>query len=231
MLNIKILIIANGEETTHAYTQALSSLTSKYDVAITFNEAQSMAIETAYNGMLIDLVTLVRSSQEEKLIAYGLINLYPTMRIKYDKKSKEIKLTPLEQSLSIDPQASLRLFIENRCKSFPARSLRRDKRTSICLNVLLCPKDPFSQEESIKTFTVNLSLGGAFLHTTQSFRAGDRVWLRFEDLSDPTPIKAKVCWSIEWGVGSRSIPGISIEFETLSDSQKEEIFSYGKNVS
>lgn len=230
MPDIKILIIANGEEATHAYTRSLSNITSAYDVAVSFNEAQSMAKETAYNGMLLDLLTLVRSSKEEKLIAYNLINLYPTIRIKYDMKSKEIKLAPIDLSLSMDSQASLSLFVESRCNSFPARSLSRHKRTNTCLDVLLCANDSFSQEDSIKTFTVDISVNGAFLHTTQSFQRGDRVWLRFKDLVDSTPIEAKVCWNIEWGVGSRSVSGIGIEFKILSDSQKDEILSYGKNV-
>ena len=231
MQDIKILIIANGEEAMQAYTRALSYITSAYDVAVSFKDAQSMATETPYNGILLDLLTLVRSSKEEKLIAYNLINLYPSIRIKYDMKSKEIKLAPIDQSLPIDSQASLRLFIESRCDSFPARSLSRHKRTNTYLDVLLCSNDSFSQEESIKTFTVDISVNGAFLHTTQSFQRGDRVWLRFKDLVDSTPIEAKVCWNNEWGVGSRSVSGIGIEFEILSDSQKDEILSFGENIS
>jgi Tfp pilus assembly protein PilZ len=223
---IKILIVANGVEATHEYKRALSNLASEYDAAETFYEAQSRAKETAYNGMLFDLVTLVRSSKEEKLIAYSLINLFPVIRVKYEKRSREIKLAPLEESLSTDPQTALQLFIEDKCQSFPARFLSRYQRVEAFLHVLLCPTDQFSESGSAQTFTVNISRGGAFLHATQPFQRGDTVWLQFKELADPAPIKTRVCWRIEWGSESRSIPGIGVEFETLSESQREEIHSF-----
>ena len=181
-----------------------------------------MAMETAYNGLIIDILTLVRCSKEEKVIAYECINFYPVLRVKWEAKHKKIKLSPLEQTFSPDMESALRFFIESRCKSFPARSLRRQKRRPLNLNLLYCSDSSFPVQDTHRSFTVNLSLGGIFLHSMRDLPEGETVWLRFLEFADQTPIAATVRWSQRWGV-SRCIPGAGLRFETLTARQEKEL--------
>jgi hypothetical protein len=221
MADMKILLVVKEPEARTAYEEALCLVGVAYDVAASFNDVLSMSIENPYSGLMIDILTLVRSSKEEKLIAYDCINFYPTLRVKWDARQKSMNLSPLEQSFSADTKATLGLFIENRCKTFAARSLRRFARKDTSLSVLLSRTAEFSENDAIKTFTVNVSRGGAFLHTTLRFAKGERVWLRFIEMSDPAPVQAVVCWQIEWG--GRSIPGIGVMFDRLSEGQASEV--------
>lgn len=221
MPDMKILIVAQEAEARAAYQEALGKVGVDYDVACSFTEMLPMSIENAYSGLLIDILTLVRSSKEEKSIAYDCINFYPSLRVKWDSRKKSMNLSPLEQSFSPDSEASLAFFIENRCRSFAARSLRRFNRKDTFLSVLLSTGRDCPDDDSIETFTVNISQGGAFLQTTRLFEKGQAVWLRFCDMPDAEPIQAVVCWRIEWG--GRSIPGIGVMFRGLSESVTNEV--------
>jgi Tfp pilus assembly protein PilZ len=88
--------------------------------------------------------------------------------------------------------------------------------------VLFSPDRTLPPETSYKAFTVNLSLGGVFLHTMETFEEGTTLWLRFLELADQTPIAATARWSLEWGE-ARCIPGIGMKFDGLSEGQEKEI--------
>jgi hypothetical protein len=224
MADAKILIVVKDHEAGHAYTEALSQIGVTYDIASSFLEMSCLAVDNAYNGLLVDILTLVRSSKEEKIIAYECFNLYPVLRVKWENKKKKINLSPLEQAFSPDTESALKFFVENRCIPFPARSLRRYNRKNYNLSVLLSPDGLFREQGTIKTFTLNIAPGGAFLHTTQDFAVGQVVWLRFLEFSDQTPIAATVCWTLEWGE-SRCISGIGLKFDTLSQGQEQALQS------
>ena len=220
MADTKILIVVKDTEAAQAYGEALCGIGVAFDIATSFNEMSSLAIENAYNGLLIDILTLVRSSKEEKVIAYECINLYPVLRVKWENKKKKINLSPLEQAFSPDAASTLQIFIESRCRPFPARPLRRYARNNYNFNVLLSPDGSFSERDTVKTFSLNISRAGVFLHSTQAFAAGQTVWLRFVEFSDQAPIAATVCWSLKWGV-ERCIPGVGLKFAELSEAQEQ----------
>ena len=222
MADTKVLIVVNDLEAGDAYTQVLTRIGVAYDLVPSFHQMAEMATQNAYNGLIIDILALIRCSKEEKVIAYDCINIYPVLRVKWEGKQKKIKLNPLDQGPSSDAESALKLFIEARCRSFPARLLRRDKRKQIHLNVLFSPDGTFSDRNTTRTFTVSISRGGLFLHTMQSFENGETVWLRFIDFADQTPIAATVRWSLAWGK-ERSIPGIGLRFEAVSMDQEREI--------
>jgi len=220
MAQPKILIIAKDAEAGQAYAEALREIDVAYDIAASFLEMAALATDNSYNGLLVDILTLVRSSKEEKVVAYECFNLYPVLRVKWENKKKKINLSPLEQAFSPDAASALKFFIESRCMPFRARPLRRHPRKSYNLNVLLSVDGTFSECDTIKTFTLNISRGGAFLHTTHPFALDDCVWIRFVEFSPLEPIKASVRWSLEWGQ-SRSIPGLGLKFEELSEAQEQ----------
>lgn len=225
MAETNVLIVAGDAEAGKAYAQAISDIGVGYDVATSFHQMADMATTTAYNGLIVDILTLVRSPKEEKAIAYDSINIYPVLRVKWDKREKKINLSPVEEISSSDAEVVLRAFIESRCTPLRPRRLRRHKRKELNLNLLVCTDEDFAPEKTIKTFTVTVSEGGVFLHSMQSFQANQRLWLRFIDFADQTPIPATVRWSLEWGK-SRNIPGVGVKFEKLTVDQERELKAF-----
>ena len=220
-------MVVKEAEARAAYEEALLRIGVSYDVADSFSEVLRLSTDNAYSGLIIDILTLIRSSKEEKLIAYDCLNFYPSLRVKWDARHKAMNLSPLEQSFSADPGTTLDYFIESRCRSFSARSLRKFNRKEVVLALLLCASRDCPESESLKTFTVNVSQEGAFVHTTDQFAKGDTVWLRFRELPEREPVRAVVCWSIEWGA-CRSIPGIGVQFEFATQEQADEVRKLAK---
>jgi Tfp pilus assembly protein PilZ len=222
----KILMVVKEAEARAAYEEALQRLGAAYDVAASFDELLRMSIDNSYSGLLIDLLTLVRSSKEEKSIAYDCLNYYPSLRVKWDARTKSMSLSPLEHSVSDDSEATLAYFIEKRCKPFIARSLRKFPRKETCLSLRLFSDGSRRDGDSLKTFTVNISQGGAFVHTTEPVGKGETVWLSYLEMPDDEPIEAQVCWLIEWGA-CRSIPGIGVMYRGLSPQQAAALMKIG----
>ncbi|QXE92975.1 PilZ domain-containing protein [Geomonas subterranea] len=218
MEDTRILMVVREPEARSAYEQALDRIGVSYHTACDFNEVLRMTVESAYSGLLVDVLTLVRCSKEEKNIAYDCINFYPTLRIKWDARQQSITPGPQENSAA-DTHTALTRFVQERCGTFPARCLRRFARKDSYLSLLLS-RDGLPSTAALKTFTVNISQGGAFIQTTDPFAKTDRVWLRFPALAEEA-LQAGVCWSIPWG-GCRSIPGIGVMFDQgLSPRQVE----------
>lgn len=184
--------------TGSAYVDALSEIGVDCDVAHSFSDTSQLATNNSYNGFLLDILTQVRCSKEEKVIAYECINLFPVLRVKWEARHKKIKLSPLEQTYSPDTESALRFFIESRCKIFPARSLRRSRRRQVNLNLSYSTDPGFPAESTHQSFTINLGSHGLFLYTMQEFLQGDTVWIRFLEFADQTPIPATVRWSQRW---------------------------------
>lgn len=221
MDHTRILLIVKSADARAAYEEALGRIGVVYHIAASFHDVLRLTTENAYSGLLIDILTLIRSSKEEKAIAYDCINCYPSLRIKWDAKQKCMNLSPLEQAFSVDTQATLAYFVEGRCKAFTARAMRKHVRKNAVVGLLLSSRCDTPEAECIKTFTVNLSQGGAFVHTTQPFPKGETVWLRFLEMPSE-PIEAEVRWAIEWGA-YRDIPGIGVMFRFSCEEQAQDV--------
>jgi Tfp pilus assembly protein PilZ len=225
MEETRILIVVKDAEARAAYEEALDNAVA-YDIAGSFNEVLQMSTDNAYSGLIVDILTLIRSSKEEKAIAYDCINYYPCIRVKWDARHKSMSLIPLEESASTDTGGTLSCFIDTRCRPFTARTLRKHPRKELALSLLLSRSQEFPEERSAKSFTVNISEGGAFVYTLEPFSRGDVVWLRFLDLPDE-PVRGVVCWRVQWGA-CRSIPGIGVMFDPISAEQQSRVKKMAK---
>jgi hypothetical protein len=217
----RLLIVASDAESAKAYADAVASSDAAYDVAASFTEMAEMATHRRYNGLLVDVLTLVRCTPEEKAIAYESINLFPVMRVRWNKNVGKLQLSPLEAGYPVEPEPALRMFIETRCRTFKAKSLRKHKRRTTTLNLVFSAGEPGAGEE-VKSFSINISVGGAFVHTMKIFQEGTPLWLRLIHFNDQTPIPATVRWSQPWGLSS-SIPGVGISFDSLTKEQEQEL--------
>ena len=223
MENIRILLIVNEDAAKNAYTELLDKVGVAYDTVTSFLDASSMARNTAYNGLLVDVLTLIRADQNERSIALECMNCYPSMQIKWDAKNKTVRSLTFLQTLYSEPESAFRMFIKERSKPFSARTLRVYNRKSIVMSLLFSIDCDCSGEKALKTFLIDLSRGGCFIHTVhQALYTGQEVLLRILELSDPTPIKAVVSWQREWNI-KRQIPGIGVKFELLTEIQKKQI--------
>lgn len=218
---MRILLVAREGEARTAYLAALDRLGVEYDALTSFTDIPALAGDKEYNGLLLDILTLVRAKKDEKPIAYECINYYPSARIKWDARSRRMQLFSFDSASADDTETALETFIEQRCKKFPRRRVRKFTRKEIVLNVRLGRGAVTVAESGERTFSVNVSATGAFIHTVETFLKGEVVWLRFKELFGGIPVAGEVCWRQAWGE-RRVIPGIGVRL-LLDEDQAAEL--------
>jgi hypothetical protein len=115
-------------------------------------------------------------------------------------------------------------LIREACWDSPARKLRSEERKPLHYNVLLSTTSEFDPRTLIRTVTMDVSSNGCFLFTSARFQLGGRVWLRIVDLYDKSPISGIVRHKRKWGE-AMVVPGIGIEFETITESQRQSLLN------
>ncbi|WP_243374263.1 PilZ domain-containing protein [Geotalea sp. SG265] len=218
MKSIKLLVVSSEGEAMDAYRQALDQAGVSYDAATSFHLLSDMVREEAYNGIIIDMLTLVRAGKDEKKLAYELMNFFPTTHIKWDTRTKVISLSMLGEMSPPEAITALNRFIDERCRPIGARRLRMHPRRDVALQIQLSTDPGFPEAGTDRTFTVNISREGCFLHTTRPVETGDTVWLKIQGMADQTPIKGTVCWKVEWGE-KLVVPGIGVHFDEIGPLQ------------
>ena len=219
---MRILLVAREGAARDAYMAALERLGVEYDALTSFSEILGLAGDKAYSGLLLDILTLVRTRKEEKSIAYECINYYPAARIKWDAGSGRINLFFFDNASSDESETALETFIEERCRIFSTRTVRKFTRKEVVLNVRLGREAVTVAVTGERTFSTNMSRSGAFIQTVEAFSKGEDVWLRFEELFEKVPVRGEVRWCQAWGE-RRAIPGIGVKLIDLTEAQATDL--------
>ncbi|RNC73150.1 MAG: PilZ domain-containing protein [Desulfuromonadales bacterium] len=179
-----------------------------------------LMIREAFHGILLDVPTLVRSSSEEKAFLHDLLQIYPTVRLKWDPRCGAVRTHYYGHHREESP--GLEAFVRNQCVPFLPRTIRLSERMPLHLNVMVSPDSAFREGETIRTATMNVSSGGCFIIGAGPWRRGDRLWLRIAGLADATPIGIDVRWCKEWGE-KPGMPGIGVTFSAITEEQVAEL--------
>ena len=177
------------------------------------------------NGILVDMPTYMRYSEEEKRELVELVGIFPALRLKCHEPTGEIRSLPFG---TVYPENSTsEVFVQKYCSAFVQRKIRTKKRVQLNLSVLLNQSLPVEGVCSVRSVTVNLSSEGCFLIGFEPLVVKGTGWLTIPELKDNTPIPVEVCWVRLWGE-HRSLPGAGIRFVDLTDSQKDELGRLGE---
>jgi hypothetical protein len=172
------------------------------------------------NGILVDMPTYMRSSEEEKRLMTELVGLFPALRLKCNEPTGEIRTLPFGTVYpgNIAPA----VFVQKYCTTVAPRKIRTSERHQMNLPALLSKPLPDGNVSDTKTVTANISNGGCFLVGFEPWTVGDRGWLTFPEFNDNTPVQVEVCSVLPWGE-SRSLPGMGFRFVALTPVQKVEL--------
>lgn len=207
-----VLAVAYDEQSR----AALAASTAAYGIrgfsCASFREAQEHALDVRFSGVLVDLVTMVKAKEEEKLIAHTLTELYPTLRV----KSMGSLLIPMIMPGNAQQDKSLNDFFSKTCAGFTARTLRHSRRRDICLPVLIGTE---------RSATLNLSWDGAFIvaMTPERYSVGERLAMTLmvegHGLNVDVTVKRLQPW------GERRLPGMGVAFENLTGELGEALLA------
>lgn len=173
------------------------------------------------NGIMVDMPTYLRSTEEEKRLLTVLVNLLPSLRIRCHEPSGEIRTLPF--GTTYPGNLPLSDFIQKYCSTFIQRKIRTSERIQLNLSALLDRTLPLKNFSDTRSVTTNISHEGCFLINFEPWIVGEHGWLILQELEDDTPIPVEICWVKLWGE-YRSLPGMGIRFIELTALQKSEIF-------
>ena len=203
-----ILVVSYIDEVRAALTEISRKSGADVVPCSTFCEAENLALNGFYSGLLIDLPSIIKSKGEEKIVAYTLANFFPTLRV----RTIGGMLVPMSMPGSAKQDKSLDDFLHKTCVAFVPKHLREFRRHQVCLATLTT----HNSWES-RSFTLDVSWGGAFIVDmgAERFSLGDPVSIMIPEFGVRIP--AEVRRIMPWGV-MRHAPGIGVCFTSMDES-------------
>lgn len=203
-LSHPIIVIAYSDAVRESLSGNLHGLGVASKQCASFCEAEDVALEGLYSGILVDLQSMVKAKAEEKVVACSLAGFYPTLRVRVIGSMA----VPMAMPGDKRQDSTLADFVLKTCTSFTARTLRRFKRRDVMLPLLMEKSKPVS-----KSFTLNLSWGGAFIvdvHATR-FPVEHSLNLFLPEFNLEVPVIVR--WLRPWG--TRAVPGFGVVFQSI----------------
>jgi hypothetical protein len=211
--DLSILVVSYSDDVRAALVATLAKSRVNAVACENFRQAEELALLGLYNGLVIDLPSIVKAKGEEKIVAYTLANFFPTLRVRAIGGA----LIPMAMPGGARQDKSLNDFLTKTCVEFTPRALRSHRRHAICVPVLVNYRG-----EERRGMTLNLSWGGAFVVDMQAehFQAGERVEICFPRYGGG--VRALIRWVVLWGM--ESPPGIGVSFEEM-DAELETVLA------
>jgi hypothetical protein len=199
-----LLVISYNADIRDALADNLQKNNASGVLCESFLNAEDIAREGVFNGILVDLQSIVKAKGDEKIIACSLTGFYPTLRV----RALGAMLVPMAMPGDAKQDNSLSDFLNKTCSAFTPRRLRLHRRRDVIVSAIRV-----SSTSEDRLFTLNLSWGGAFIVDAQpeKYEIGQEIHLAFPEFEHT--FSAAVSWVRPWG--QRRIPGIGITFRDL----------------
>lgn len=160
-----------------------------------------------YNGALIE-EKLINHCSRDDLATFELLK----------------KVLPC-QIIMADPDPAhkviLATFFET-CQRFPARSIRLQSRTNLCLPAFVTSEAGSGEMHQANTY--NISQNGCFLTNPLNKKVGDKIWLNLEGFEDSNPLLSEIRWFSQDSTADLP-PGMGVRFLEASSSQRKQLDS------
>lgn len=203
-----ILVVSYVDETRSALAAVLNKAGALAVPCASFCEAENLALDSLYSGILVDLPSIIKSKGEEKIVACTLANFFPTLRV----RTMGGMLVPMAMPGSAKQDRNLDDFLSKTCSTFEPRKLRVFRRHPVCLSTLVTYNG-----SQLRGFTLNISWGGMFIVdlNAEKFSRGDRLTVVIPEFDWTIP--AEVRRTMPWGI-MRTPPGIGLSFISLDET-------------
>lgn len=212
---IQLILVCKEGPARSAYLREAMSIGIEVDTVDSFGDLLKMMITRPYQGIMVDLITSVKASREDKGIAQNVLDVFPVIQVKWDAQTNSIHTI----SSGSASGGTLAHFIAHECQPFRSRAVRLNVRKNVNFNVKICENEDMDPSQTEASVTINISKGGCFLFSCQNWSKIAHVWIVVHELDDKTPIPGEIRWRQPWGK-SMAIPGIGIRINQLTPGQK-----------
>lgn len=213
-----VLLVSRSASRTQLYREALDARGISCLAISELKEVALLASGTPLSGILLDMPVLIKASPGDKTVTEDILKALPSAYLNIAPATDSIKLLTANDTQGI--AKSVDEFAEL-CKGFTPRLVRPKDRYPLHLQALLMTT---AQDSPERTVTLNVSPKGCFLFSANpEWQLEQQVSIQFIDLADTAPVIATICWLRLWGTGKHHIPGIGVNFTTISESQQAQI--------
>lgn len=223
----RILLVAQPGDACTLCEAVIQGTGARVDTVASIDTFYGAVTHFAYNGLVVDIPTKIKALSDHKDLVYSILDRFPVIQVILDRGSGRIRALLHGHR---ERTGNLEDLIREACWHSPPRKLRSEERKTLHYNVLLSLKRDFDPDTLIRTVTMDVSMNGCFLFSSARFQLGARVWLRIMDLYDKTPIMGMVRHKRKWGE-AMVVPGIGVEFETISETQRKALLNPVKAAS
>ncbi|MCE1226813.1 MAG: PilZ domain-containing protein [Geobacteraceae bacterium] len=213
-----VLLVSRSASRTQLYREALDARGISCLAISELKEVALLASGTPLSGILLDMPVLIKASPGDKTATEDILKALPSAYLNIAPATDSIKLLTANDTQGI--AKSVDEFAEL-CKGFTPRMVRPKDRYPLHLQALLMTT---AQDSPERTVTLNVSPKGCFLFSANpEWQLEQQVSIQFIDLADTAPVIATICWLRHWGTGKHHVPGIGVNFTTISESQQAQI--------
>ncbi|MCP3924460.1 MAG: PilZ domain-containing protein [Desulfobacterales bacterium] len=217
----KVVLYCMKNRARKFYLIEMERLSANFKLVSTFIELQDLVQKDRYNGIMVDVGTIMRAPKKDRVNFQKLKDLFPVVQLNWNKEDETIGTLFYGSSSSAE---DLESFLKRECIPFKPRSVRKNSRKRVHLNTLMARNDNFSAENIERTVTLDISKTGCFLYTVDDWIISEKVWILFKELDSKTPIKCRIRRISRWGKATK-LPGIGVSFDEISDDQKNQIIN------
>ncbi len=217
MQNCPIIVIAHDENIRNSLVKSLSSFNVSAVPCATFCEAETLMLYGLYQGILVDLSTIIKAKAEEKIVACSLTGFFPTMRV----KTMGTMIVPMSMAGDAKQDKSLSDFLNVTCAEFAPRRLRSHRRKEISVSTIISKKE--AVEVTYRGFTRNISWGGLFIvdMNPERFSIDEKITVFFPEFN--LNVDVIVIFINAWG--QRKTPGIGVKFKQMDEELEHNLLS------
>ena len=214
--DIRVLLFVQEGQSRQKYLEALTACGAQVFVTSSFFDLSTEICTHTYHGLFLDIPTKMQAIRDNRAYVYRLVERFPVSYLQIDRKSGEIHCFHFNQK----DGRTLLDFINGQCRTFLPQKIRLDTRESIHLPVLVSKHHNSKRPE--RSITKDVSPGGCFIFSCRQWKAGQDVWIRFKDITDPHPIHGRIQMVVKWG-NPGQLPGIGVQFKDLSAMQADQL--------
>lgn len=214
-----VVIVSTEPDVIQTCQQVLNSIPEmKSKIYSELSEFLAEKSDQPISGLVIDLKISMKASPQQKEELSLVESVIPILRVKKNPKNT---LSGICRALSGEGNDFIFSIFKNQFTIENTRQIRLLPRKQVFLNVRLYSDSNLDISNSKKVNTVNISLGGMFVHTTDEFTPGQKIKLTLEEAKELSYISAIIRWVQAWGRSKSKLPGIGIEFENLTNEQRQ----------
>ncbi|MBW2646828.1 MAG: PilZ domain-containing protein [Deltaproteobacteria bacterium] len=222
MSPFNLILIAEPGESKERYLKELQRFNAVVDCVQGPNELFQKCRRKKYSGILVDLKTMIKTSDSKKQLIDKLSIRLPIIRLRINPSTNSI--VGLFPGQDVPGDDALRFFIE-KCKGFKPSRIRIDRRINKILNVVIFQDNELDEEKGIRANIIDISFRGCFINTLHPLNSNERIWIRIKELKDTSPIQCEIRWAQHWGEED-CLPGVGALFTQIKDEQIKDLQQY-----